>query len=169
MRVLAAEFLDRRRGPPVRVALSQHRVDGAAQNLGKAGLQGFFFLGLGLFGVIRDCVTFSLQLADRLFQLRHRGADIGQFDDIGLRQLDQPAQLSQVVGNFLLFTQVIREIGDDPAGQGDVLGHEIDPGALGEGPEDGKQRIGGQGRGLIDGGVDDLGCGHDFSLAESRP
>ncbi len=65
-------------------------------------------------------------------------------------------KLGQIVGDPLAFGQILGEVGDDPAGQGDVPGFDLDPGALGEGLDDREQGVGGQCGGFVDFGPDDL-------------
>ena len=164
MRFLPAEPFHRCRGPAVGISFPQHRVDGAAEHPGKAGLQFFFGVVFRRLGIVRDGIALFLQLLDRRFQLRDGGADVGQFDDIGLRQLDKYAKFRQVIRDFLTVAQFIREIGDDAAGQRDVLFFEGDAGAPGVCLENGQQGVGGEGRGLINLRVNDLLCCHNFSL-----
>ena len=53
--VFWANFFTDTRRAAVGVAFAQHRVDGRAEHLGEAGLQGLFLVGLGLFGIVREC------------------------------------------------------------------------------------------------------------------
>src|SRR5664280_2424009 len=100
------------------------------------------------------------QLRAAIKELRDGGADVRQLDDVGLRALSQLAQLRKVVGEFLRRGQVIREVGDDPAGEGDVPRLELDAGTLGVGPNDREQSVARQRRRLVDLGPDDLCCCH---------
>src|SRR5699024_1653526 len=73
----------------------------------------------------------------------------------------QLAQLGQGVGALLLRRQVIVEMGEDPTREGDVAGLDLDVGGRRVGGDDRQQRVGGQRRGLVGVGVDDLrGVGH---------
>ncbi len=160
LRVLAGIFLDRERRPAVGVAFAQHRVDGAPQALGITLLDLLFLGVLRLFRIIGQLVALALQLRDRFFQLRDGGADVGQLDDVGFDFLGQFAQLRQEVGDALALGQILGEVGDDPAGQGDVPGLHFDPGPLGEGLDDRQQGVGRQCGGFVDFGPDDLVCAH---------
>ena len=155
--VLLGEGLDRGRGAAVGVALAQHGVHGRAEHLGEAGLQGFFRLGFGLLGVVGHVVAPALELLDRFLQLGDRGADVGQLDDVAVRRLGHLAQAGQLVGDPLLGGEVLREIRQDAAGQGDVTRLDLDACPLRVGLHDRQQGVGRQGRRLVDLRPDDLG------------
>ncbi|MCY1234869.1 hypothetical protein D9M72_474650 [compost metagenome] len=157
VRVLARVVLDRGRGAAVGVAFAQDRVHGRAQALGIALLDGLLFVGLGVFRIVRHLVTLALQLADGADQLVHRGADVGQLDDVGVRLLRQLAQLGQVVRHALFFGQEFGELAQDTAGDGDVAGGDVDAGGLGEGLDDREERTGRQQRSFVGQRVDDGG------------
>ncbi|MNM76187.1 hypothetical protein D3C81_879980 [compost metagenome] len=139
VRVLACVVLDRQRCAAVGVAFAQHRVHGAALDAVVAGAG--FFLGLGgrLVGVVRDVEALALQFLDRGFELRYRGADVRQLDDVGFWRGCQLAQFCQVVGHLLVGAELFREGRKDAAGQRDVPGFYGDVGASGEGFDDGEQ------------------------------
>ena len=82
--VLAGVGLDRGRRTAVGVALAQHRVHRAAQQLGVAILEFLLGVGLGIFRVVRDGIALVLQFGDAGAQLRYRGADVRQLDDVGV-------------------------------------------------------------------------------------
>ena len=153
-------LLHRGRDPAVGVAFPQHRVDGAAEHLGVLGLDRLLRVVLRLLGVVRHGVALLLQLLDRRQQLRHRGADVGQLDDVGLRRLRNLAQFGQVVGLPLRRRQLLGEARQDTARQRDVPRVHGDAGGLGEGLHDRQQRVGGEGGGFVGLGVEDLCCGH---------
>ena len=115
VRMRAGIFLDRGGGAAIRVALAQDRVDGAAENLGVARLDLFFGVVTGGFGIVRDVVSLGLQFLDGSLQLRQRGADVGQLDDIGFRLLREFAQFGQIVGLLLSGRQILGEIRENPA------------------------------------------------------
>ena len=149
--------LHRRRRAAVGVALAQDRVDRRALDLVVAGPDVALLVGAGVLGVGRQVVALLAQLGDRGLELRHRCADVGQLDDVGLGRGGQLAQLGQRVGNLLLGLQPVRELGQDAAGQRDVAQLELDPGRGGERLDDRQQREGGQRGRLVGLGVDDLG------------
>ena len=104
-----AYCLHRRRRPAVGVALAQHRVDGAALDPVVAGPDVALLVGPGLVGVGGQRVALRLQLGDGGLELRHRGGDVRQLDDVGRRRLRQRAQLGQVVGVPLVLGQPVGE------------------------------------------------------------
>ena len=116
MRVLACVFLDGAGGAAVGVAFAQHRVDGRAQTLAVAHLDGFFFVGLGVFREVRNGVALALEFLDGGDQLSHRGTDIGQLDDVGLGAQRQFAQLIEVVGHLLLGLEEVRKFSQNAGG-----------------------------------------------------
>src|SRR5690606_19784461 len=140
----------------VGIALAQHRVDRRALDPVVAGLDVLFLLVLRRVRVVRQRVALRLQFLDRRLQLRHRGGDVRQLDDVGFRALGQLAQLGQVVADLLVLAQVVRELRQDAAGQRDVPGFDLDAGGGGEGLDDGQQRLGGQERRFVGQGIDDL-------------
>ena len=103
--VLARKFFHGAWRAAVRVAFTQHGVDGRAGAFGVAGFQGLFFIGLGVLGVVRQGEAFGLQLFDGCHQLAHGSTDVGQLDDVRRRVECQLAQLNQVVGRTLLRRQ----------------------------------------------------------------
>ena len=160
MRVGLRVVLDRIGHAPVGVALAQHRVDGAAEHLGEARLELLLRIVLRIFRILRYAVTLGVQLGDRGLQLRQGRRDVRQLDDVRFRGLGQRPQLRQVIGLALLLVQIVREICDDTAGQGDIPRLHGDPGAAREGLHDGQQGISRQRGRLIGQRVDDLGGGH---------
>ena len=89
----------------VRVAFAQHRVHGRANALAVTGTDFFFSVCFGRFRIIGQGITLGLQLFDGRPQLAHRGADVGQLDDVGFGLQSQLAQFSQVVRQTLRFGQ----------------------------------------------------------------
>ncbi len=90
VRVRLGVVLDRGGGAAVGVALAQHRVDGAALDLVVAGADVPLLVGLRVVGVVRQRVALLAQLGDGRLELRDRGRDVRQLDDVragGLRQL----------------------------------------------------------------------------------
>jgi hypothetical protein len=163
VRVLACEIFHRQSRAAVGIALAQNRVDGAAEYLAKTYFEFFFCIVLRIFRKVRNFVTLRLQFLDCGLQLRNRCADVRQLDDVGFGLQRQFAQPVQVVIELLALGQVLREVGDDPSGQGNVAGFDINTRCLGKGLHNGQQRIGRQRRGLINlGPINFCGC-HDFS------
>ena len=150
VRMLARKIFHRQSRAAVGIAFAQHGVDGAAEYLAEAGLEFFFGIVLWIFRKVRNLVTLRLQFLDRGFQLRNRGADVGQFDDVCFRLQRQFAQPGQVVIKFLAIGQILGKVGDDAASQGNISGFDINASGLGEGLNDGQQRVRCQRRRLID-------------------
>ena len=123
--------LHRRRRAPIRVALAQHRVDRAALHPVVGLTRLLRVVRARVVRVVGDVVARLLQLLDRRLQLRDRGADVRQLDDVGLGRLGQLAELAQRVRDALLVGQPVRELGQDPARQRDVAQLDLDarPGA----------------------------------------
>ena len=91
-----------------------------------------------------------------VLELGHRGADVGQLDDVRLGLLGELPELGQRVGDALPVVETVGELGQDPAGQRDVAVLDLDVGRPGERPQDRQQRVRGQRRRLVGQGVDDL-------------
>ncbi|MNS72177.1 hypothetical protein D3C72_1055780 [compost metagenome] len=159
MRVLAGVVLHRQRRAAVGVAFAQNRVHGAALDAVVASLGFFLGIGSGGFRVVRNVEALGLQFLDRGFELRYRGADVRQLDDVGFRGGSQLAQFRQVIAYLLLCAQLLREGGEDAASQGDVAGFDGDVSRSGEGFDDRQQRVSGEGGGFVGEGIDDLGTG----------
>ncbi len=159
VRVLACVVLHRQRCAAVRVAFAQHGVHGAALDAVVARAGFFFFGGSRLVGVVRDVEAFALQFLDRGLELRYRGADVRQLDDVGFRGGSQLAQFRQVIAYLLLCAQLLRESREDTASQGDVASFDGDVSRGGERFDDRQQRVSGEGGGFVGEGIDDLGTG----------
>ena len=102
VRVFLGVVLDRRGRAAVGVALAQHRVHRAALDLVVAGAGVLLLVGLRVLRVVREVVALRLQLRDRRLELRDRGADVGQLDDVGLGRLGERAELGERVVDALL-------------------------------------------------------------------
>ena len=152
VRVGAGIGLDGRRGAPVRVALTQDGVDGAALD----GVVGGARLPLGGrgrgVGVVGDLVAQGLELGDGGLELGQGGGDIGQLDDRGRWGLGELTQTGQVVVGQ-------GEGCQDASRQRDVRGAHAHARPLGEAAHDRQEGVGRQHRGLIGPGVDDVGLG----------
>ena len=155
VRVLPRVLLHRARRAAVGVAFAQHRVDRRADALGVACLDRLLFVGLRVVRVVRDLVALALQLLDRRHQLRHRRADVGQLDDVGVRLERLLAQLGQRVGHALLRRQVLGEVAEDPRRDRDVARLDPHAGRLGERADDRQEGAGRQKRRLVGERVDD--------------
>ena len=149
VRVLLGVVLHRRRRPAVGVALAQHRVHRAALHRVVRGAGRALVVGLRVLGVVGDRVPGRLQLGDGRLELRHRGADVGQLDDVGVGRLGERPELGEgVVGEV--------ERREDAPRQRDVARLDVDAGLAGVGLQDGQQRVGRERRRLVGVGVDDL-------------
>ena len=163
VRVVACILLDRSGRAAVRIAFAQHRVHRTAQHFGVARADFLLRIRLGIFRKVGDVVPFSLQFLDRGLQLRRRGTDVGQLDDVRFRPQGQRTQLGQVVGDFLVGVQVFREVRQDASGKGDIAGFNRHSGRLGEGLHDRQQGVGCQCGCLVGQGVNDFLFCHVFS------
>ena len=144
VRVLASVFLDGARRAAVGVAFTQNGVYRTAQTLAVTGADFFFFFCFWLAREIRNVIAFLLQLCDAGFELRDRGTDVRQLDDIGVRALRQLTKFSQVVGDLLFFCQVLREFRQHARGDRDVRDIDVDTGCEGETFYDRKEGLGGE-------------------------
>ena len=120
--VLLGEVLHGEGRPAVRVALAQDGVHGAAQALGVAALDGLLSLVLGLLGVVRQVEALALQLLDGGDELGDGGADVGELDDVGCGGQGQGTHGAEVIGDLLGLGELVWEVGEDAARQGDVRG-----------------------------------------------
>ena len=114
VRVVARVGLDRSRRATVGVALAQHRVDGRALDVVVALADVAQLVGARIVGVVGDRVAGRLELGDGRLQLRQRGRDVRQLDDVRVGRDRQLAELGQRVGDPLLGLEPIRELGQDP-------------------------------------------------------
>ncbi len=156
--IFLGEILDRDWRAAVRVALTQNRIDSAAEHLGVFFGNRLLFVILRDFRVVGDLVPFGLQLGNSLFQLWHRSTDVRELDDIRLRSQGELAQLGQEVRDLLLRGQVFGKICDNTTGNGDVSGLNFNSGAFGECLHDRKQGVGCQCGSFIDFSPDNLVC-----------
>ena len=90
------------------------------------------------FRVVRQCEALGLQFFDRGLQLRNRGADVRQLDDVGFRRNGQVAQFGEVVG-YGFVTQLLGEAGQDAPCKRDIAGFHGDISGGGEGLYDRQQ------------------------------
>ena len=123
----------------IRVPLSKHRIDRAPQDLGIPRLDFLISLSVDVLRVVRNSVSVFLQFLDSGLQLGNRGTDIGQLDDVCSRGLGQLAQFGQRVILLLLITEMVGQIRDNPASQGNVLQLEFNPRRRGEGSQNRQQ------------------------------
>ncbi|KKQ80668.1 MAG: hypothetical protein UT02_C0004G0021, partial [Parcubacteria group bacterium GW2011_GWC2_38_7] len=105
--------------------------------------------------VVRNFVPLRLQLPDGLLELRDRGGDVRQLDDVGLGRLRQIAKLGELVRRPLRLGEQLGEGGDDAAGERDVPRLDGDASALREGPHDREERKRSQGGRLVNVRPDD--------------
>ncbi len=160
VRVGLGVVLDGGGGAAVGVALAQHRVHGAALDLVVAGADVLVRVGLRVVRVVREGVALLLELGDGGLELRDRRRDVRQLDDVRAGRPGQLAQLGECVIDTLLGLEVLRETGDDPAREGDVTALDRDTRGRGVGLDDGQERVGRQGRGLVGVRIDDGRVSH---------
>ncbi len=169
MRVLARIILYRQGCPAIGITFTQHRIHRAAFHFVVTRLDIFFFVALGLVGIIGQGITLGLQFFNGGFQLGNGSADVGQLDDIGFRLFRQLTQLSQRIRRFLICGQFIGENGQNPASQRDIACFHGNPGGTRKRFHHGKQGMGCQSRRFIGKGIDNLRS-HSFlvNLGQSR-
>ena len=144
--VLAGVGLDRRGGAAVGVAFAQDGVDRRALDLVVAGADVALLVGRRLVGVVGQRDPLLLELRDRGLELRHRGRDVGQLDDVGVRRRGQVAELGEGVALALGLGEEVGERRDDAPGEGDVPGLDVDPGGRGIRLDDREEGVGRQQR-----------------------
>ena len=159
MGVGLGKVLHRRGGAAVRVAFAQDRVHGRALDRIIATAGFLFRIGSGVFGIVGQVIALRLQFLDGGNQLRGRGRDVGQFDDIGLWCGDQCAQFGQIVGLAQVLRQAVGKRGDDPTRQRDVARPDGNPGCRSKGADDRQKRSRSQLRSLVNLGDDDIRLG----------
>ena len=136
MRIVARVLLHGAGGAAVGIALAQHRIDGAAEHLAVAGADFLIRWRRVAVRIVRHVVTLALQLLDRSLQLRDRGGDVGQLDDVGLGAHRKLAKFGELVVNLLRWRQFVGEVGDDAASQRNVLQLHLHAGRPDEGFDD---------------------------------
>ena len=94
----------------IRVTFAQHWIDRTTQHLGIARVDVALGVSPGLFGIVRDVEALRLQLGNRGSQLRDRGTDIWQLDDVGIRRFRQVAQFRERVALTLFIAQVFGKL-----------------------------------------------------------
>ena len=153
--VLAGKLFDRLGRATVRIALAEDRIDGAAEHLAVAGADSAVLFGDRLVGVVRDGKAVGLNLGDGGLELRHRGADVGQLDDVGFGAERQLTEFGERVARLLLRRQPLREVGDDATGERDVAKLNVNTHLLCEGLHHRQEGVGGERGGFVGVGVDD--------------
>ncbi len=153
--VFTGVFLDGLGRTAVGVALAEDRVDGAALDLVVAGLGFLFSVGFRFRGVVGELVALGLQFGDGRFQLGNRSADVGKLDDIRFRLGGQVSQFGEGVTDPLLLREILREIGNDTSGEGDVPGFDRDARVPSERLDDWQKGIGRESGRFVGLGVDD--------------
>jgi hypothetical protein len=150
-------LLHGRRDAAIRVAFAQHGIHGAAEHAGIPRLDVLLGVVARVLGVIRNVVALFLELLDRALQLRHRGADVRQLDDVGFGRLGDLAELLQVVADCFAHAEPLGELREDSSGERDVARLDDATGRFREGLHDRQQRIGSESRRFVREGIDDLG------------
>jgi hypothetical protein len=154
--MLARVGLDRGGRSTIGVALAQHRVDRAPLDPVVAHAVRPLFVAGRLIGVVGDRVALALKFGDRRLQLRQRGADVRQLDDVGLRRLRQLAELAERVRNALLRREPLRELRENPGGERDIARLDLNVRRGGERLEHREQRLRRERRSLVGDRVEDL-------------
>ncbi|OQA08236.1 MAG: hypothetical protein BWY66_01081 [bacterium ADurb.Bin374] len=172
VRVLAGILFHRIGDAAVGIALAQHGIHGAAEDLRVTRLDLFLLVGFRLGRILGNLVAVRLELLDGRLELRDRGADVRQFDDVGLGLVGHVAEKREVVAVPLFGGQVLGKRGQDTAGERDVAQLDRDAGRGRERLDDGQERGGREGRGFVGLGVIDLhggGCHfrHSFLFFEA--
>ena len=142
MRVLLRVLLHGRRDAPIGVTFAQHGIHGAAKHFRVLRFDGFLGFRARLFRVIRKVVALLLELFDGALELRHRGADIRQLDDVGFGRRRDLAELLQVVAHSLVLGEPVGELREDASGERDVARLDDAAGRLRESLHDRQQRVG---------------------------
>ena len=132
MRVLAGVVLHGLRRAAVGVALAQHGIHGAALHFVIAGLDVLLGVVRGRLGVVGNGKPARLQLGNGRFQLRDRGADVREFDDVRLGLERERAEFGEGVRGFLILRKAVGEDGEDAARERDVAEFHGNPGVLGK-------------------------------------
>ena len=156
VRVLLGVVLDRSRGAAVGVALAQHRVHRRAEAAAVARADFLLLVGLRVFRVVGDLVALFLQLLDAGLELRDRGADVGQLDDVGVGLERLLAEFGERVGHALVFAQVLGELGQHAGRDRNVGLLDVDACGAGEGADDREEGARRQQRRFVRERVDDL-------------
>ena len=157
MRVLLGIFLHRIRGAAVGIAFAQNRVHGRTLDRVIGGLHGLVLVRCRIVRIGGDGIALCLEFLDRGIELRLRGGDVRQLDNVCIRLDHQMAKLGQIVGLLLRVRQILREGCEDAACQRNVLGADGDPGRLGKSLDDRQEGRARQFRRFVDLGVDDVG------------
>ena len=165
--VLARVVLDRQGRTAVAVAFTQHRVDRAALDAVVASTGVTLSVGGSFVWVVGNIEAGRLQLGDRRLELRNRGGDVRQLDDVGFGGLGQFAELFECVADLLLCAQALGEYGEDAPGERDVAGFDRHICGLCIGLNDGEERGGCQCRCFVGVRVDNGRIVHDVQFSGS--
>ena len=158
VRIVAGVLLHGAGGAAVGIALPQHRVDGTTEHTAVARPDFLVRWRRIAVGIGRHVVTLALEFLDRGLELRDRGGDVGQLDDVRLRPHREFSEFGEFVVDPLRRLQFIREIGEDAAGQRNVLQLHRHAGGGDEGLDDRQQRVGRERRRFV--GL----CPNDFEI-----
>ncbi len=115
--VLLGVGFDRRRNAAVGVAFPKHGVYRGSKHPGIAGADFLFRVVPGFLREIRHVITMLLEFLDGGHELWNGRTDVGQLDYVCLRGGREFAQLCKGIRHSLLPGKLVREIGQDPAGQ----------------------------------------------------
>ena len=160
VRVLLRVVLHGERRTPIAVALTQHGVHGGALDAVVAGADVLLIERLRVVRVVRDVEALRLQLRDGGLQLRDRGRDVRELDDVRLGQRGETSELGERVADLLLGGQLLRERREDAGRERDVAGLDIHPRCPRHCLDDRQERGRCQSRRLIGVGIEDGRVGH---------
>jgi hypothetical protein len=150
MWIVAGVLLDGAGGTAVGIAFAQDRVDDAAEHLGVTRLDLLFGVRRRVVRIVRNVVALALQFLDRGLELRDRGGDVGQLDDVGLGPRREFAEFGEFVVDPLCWGELLGEIGEDATSQRDVLQLHGHTRRAQEGFDDRQQGESRERRGFID-------------------
>mmetsp|Transcript_13450 Transcript_13450/g.32089 ORF Transcript_13450/g.32089 Transcript_13450/m.32089 type:complete len:249 (-) Transcript_13450:235-981(-) len=156
VRVLLCVLLHRHCDATIRVAFTKHRVDCTAEHLGVASSDLHLLLRGGLCWEVWHREAVGLQLLDGGKKLRHGCRNVRQLDNVGSWMLRKLPQLCEVVLHPLRRSEVIRESGQDPCRERDVLLHDLDAREAAVGAHHRQERVGRQHGCLIGVRIHDL-------------
>ncbi len=117
MRVLLGVLLHSLWRAAIGVAFAENRIDGAAFDFVVASFNRFFFRSGWFVRVVGDCEAVALEFGDGCFELRNRGTDVRQLDNVGFRTFGEFAEFGQRIADALVFFQVVRKVGKNTTGQ----------------------------------------------------
>ncbi len=165
--MLASEGFNGRWCAPIRVSFSQDGVYRAAEHLAVACTHFLVRFCLRIFWKVGEVIAQSLQFGDSRLELRYGGADIGQLDDVGVRLVRQLGKLGQVIVYYFIGIQLVSKACKNAPCERDVTCFDGYISGGGKGFYNWQKRVGGQRRGFVGEGVDNLRAGGHVELTLS--